>query len=179
MPTPGMPSPVKALGQARPSGASMAPQARCCSPAALQRRLPILAWLPDYSVSWLKMDAIAGLSVGLTVIPQALAYAEVAALPPQVRRLPPLPPRSSLSTVPGAEQKCVASPPDRQGTRTPAPWGPPEGLACSLQHVTALGQTHAPVTALATLVTRRHWTSSAGLPEGPGSMTHEKVFLDS
>ncbi|XP_025783463.1 sodium-independent sulfate anion transporter [Puma concolor] len=78
-----MPSPVKALGQARPSGASMAPQARCCSPAALQRRLPILAWLPDYSVSWLKMDAIAGLSVGLTVIPQALAYAEVAALPPQ------------------------------------------------------------------------------------------------
>ncbi|GAB5581388.1 prestin isoform X1 [Prionailurus iriomotensis] len=78
-----MPSPVKALGQARPSGASMPPQARCCSPAALQRRLPILAWLPDYSVSWLKMDAIAGLSVGLTVIPQALAYAEVAALPPQ------------------------------------------------------------------------------------------------
>ncbi|XP_026908329.1 sodium-independent sulfate anion transporter isoform X1 [Acinonyx jubatus] len=78
-----MPSPVKALGQARPSAASMAPQARCCSPAALQRRLPILAWLPDYSVSWLKMDAIAGLSVGLTVIPQALAYAEVAALPPQ------------------------------------------------------------------------------------------------
>nr|XP_060501173.1 sodium-independent sulfate anion transporter [Panthera onca] len=83
MPTPGMPSPVKALGQARPSGASMAPQARCCSPAALQRRLPILAWLPDYSMSWLKMDAVAGLSVGLTVIPQALAYAEVAALPPQ------------------------------------------------------------------------------------------------
>ncbi|XP_003997343.6 sodium-independent sulfate anion transporter isoform X2 [Felis catus] len=78
-----MPSPVKALGQARPSGANMAPQARCCSPAALQRRLPILAWLPDYSVSWLKMDAIAGLSVGLTVIPQALAYAEVAALPPE------------------------------------------------------------------------------------------------
>uniref|UniRef100_A0A8C0K878 Sodium-independent sulfate anion transporter n=1 Tax=Canis lupus dingo TaxID=286419 RepID=A0A8C0K878_CANLU len=47
------------------------------------RRLPILAWLPDYSVQWLKMDFIAGLSVGLTVIPQALAYAEVAGLPPQ------------------------------------------------------------------------------------------------
>ncbi|XP_039082416.1 sodium-independent sulfate anion transporter isoform X2 [Hyaena hyaena] len=78
-----MPSSVKALGQTRPSGASMAPQARCCSPAALQRRLPVLAWLPDYSVEWLKMDFIAGLSVGLTVIPQALAYAEVAGLPPQ------------------------------------------------------------------------------------------------
>nr|XP_014719372.2 sodium-independent sulfate anion transporter isoform X1 [Equus asinus] len=78
-----MPSSVKALGQARPSGAGMAPQACCCSPAAVQRRLPILAWLPDYSMQWLKMDFIAGLSVGLTVIPQALAYAEVAGLPPQ------------------------------------------------------------------------------------------------
>ncbi|XP_077710656.1 sodium-independent sulfate anion transporter isoform X2 [Canis aureus] len=78
-----MPSSLKALGQARPSGASMAPSAGCCSPAAVQRRLPILAWLPDYSVQWLKMDFIAGLSVGLTVIPQALAYAEVAGLPPQ------------------------------------------------------------------------------------------------
>ncbi|XP_064439692.1 sodium-independent sulfate anion transporter isoform X6 [Mirounga angustirostris] len=78
-----MPSSVKALGQARPPGASMAPQAHCCSPAAVQRRLPILAWLPDYSLQWLKMDFIAGLSVGLTVIPQALAYAEVAGLPPQ------------------------------------------------------------------------------------------------
>uniref|UniRef100_A0A8C4LEX3 Sodium-independent sulfate anion transporter n=1 Tax=Equus asinus asinus TaxID=83772 RepID=A0A8C4LEX3_EQUAS len=66
-----------------PSGAGMAPQACCCSPAAVQRRLPILAWLPDYSMQWLKMDFIAGLSVGLTVIPQALAYAEVAGLPPQ------------------------------------------------------------------------------------------------
>jgi len=61
----------------------MAPQTHCCSPAAVQRRLPILAWLPDYSLQWLKMDFIAGLSVGLTVIPQALAYAEVAGLPPQ------------------------------------------------------------------------------------------------
>ncbi|XP_059003300.1 sodium-independent sulfate anion transporter isoform X3 [Mustela lutreola] len=78
-----MPSSVKALGQARPSGAGMAPQTRCCSLAAVQRRLPILAWLPNYSLRWLKMDLVAGLSVGLTVVPQALAYAEVAGLPPQ------------------------------------------------------------------------------------------------
>lgn len=55
----------------------------CCSRAALRKWLPILAWLPHYSVHWLKMDFIAGLSVALTVIPQALAYAEVAGLPPQ------------------------------------------------------------------------------------------------
>ncbi|XP_008827069.1 sodium-independent sulfate anion transporter isoform X1 [Nannospalax galili] len=61
----------------------MAPDTCSCSQAALQQRLPILAWLPNYSIQWLKMDFIAGLSVGLTVIPQALAYAEVAGLPPQ------------------------------------------------------------------------------------------------
>ncbi|PNI14224.1 SLC26A11 isoform 10, partial [Pan troglodytes] len=77
-----MPSSVTALGQARSSGPGMAPSACCCSPAAVQRRLPILAWLPSYSLQWLKMDFVAGLSVGLTAIPQALAYAEVAGLPP-------------------------------------------------------------------------------------------------
>ncbi|XP_078230987.1 sodium-independent sulfate anion transporter isoform X5 [Callithrix jacchus] len=75
--------PKKMLGQARFSSPGMAPNTCCCSPAALQRKLPILAWLPNYSLQWLKMDFIAGLSVGLTVIPQALAYAEVAGLPPQ------------------------------------------------------------------------------------------------
>ncbi|XP_073876936.1 sodium-independent sulfate anion transporter isoform X5 [Macaca fascicularis] len=78
-----MPSSVTALGQARSSGPGMASSACCCSPAAVQRRLPIMAWLPNYSLQWLKMDFIAGLSVGLTAIPQALAYAEVAGLPPQ------------------------------------------------------------------------------------------------
>ncbi|KAM9494072.1 sodium-independent sulfate anion transporter isoform 1-T5 [Clarias gariepinus] len=54
--------------------------ARCCSVAVLRSRLPVLTWLPAYTLSWLKMDVLAGLTVGLTVIPQALAYAEVAGL---------------------------------------------------------------------------------------------------
>ncbi|XP_045381742.1 sodium-independent sulfate anion transporter [Lemur catta] len=78
-----MPSFMKALGQAGSCSPGMTPNTGCCSPGAVQRWLPILAWLPDYSMQWLKMDVIAGLSVGLTVIPQALAYAEVAGLPPQ------------------------------------------------------------------------------------------------
>ncbi|KAM7067108.1 sodium-independent sulfate anion transporter isoform 1-T1 [Molossus nigricans] len=61
----------------------MAPRTRCCSLTTLRRWLPILAWMPNYSLQWLKMDFIAGLSVTLMVIPQALAYAEVAGLPPQ------------------------------------------------------------------------------------------------
>ncbi|XP_039595140.1 sodium-independent sulfate anion transporter isoform X1 [Polypterus senegalus] len=55
----------------------------CCSYAAVRKRLPILNWLPQYSLQWLKLDLIAGLTVGLTVVPQALAYAEVAGLPVQ------------------------------------------------------------------------------------------------
>ncbi|KFO35687.1 sodium-independent sulfate anion transporter isoform X2 [Fukomys damarensis] len=77
-----MPSSVDALGQACSPGCSLA-LSTCCSVSAWQRRLPVLAWLPVYSLQWLKMDFIAGLSVGLTVVPQALAYAEVAGLPPQ------------------------------------------------------------------------------------------------
>uniref|UniRef100_A0A8D0EXM7 Solute carrier family 26 member 11 n=1 Tax=Strix occidentalis caurina TaxID=311401 RepID=A0A8D0EXM7_STROC len=46
-------------------------------------RLPVLGWLPRYSGAWLQLDLVAGLTVGLTVVPQALAYAEVAGLPLQ------------------------------------------------------------------------------------------------
>lgn len=109
-----MPSSTKSLGQARPPSLDMAPDTCCCAPAALQRRLPILAWLPGYSLHWLRMDFIAGLSVGLTVIPQALAYAEVAGLPPQVKWPCPLhgliPPWSSASVH---RRKCQQWSPTR------------------------------------------------------------------
>ncbi|NXP37416.1 S2611 protein, partial [Leiothrix lutea] len=51
---------------------------RCPRPA-----LPILRWLPRYSRAWLPLDLLAGLAVGLTAVPQALAYAELAGLPLQ------------------------------------------------------------------------------------------------
>ncbi|XP_034150065.1 sodium-independent sulfate anion transporter [Esox lucius] len=57
--------------------------ASCCSCRTLQALLPILTWLPKYRLSWLQMDLVAGLTVGLTTVPQALAYAEVAGLPVQ------------------------------------------------------------------------------------------------
>ncbi|XP_076001865.1 sodium-independent sulfate anion transporter isoform X1 [Genypterus blacodes] len=55
----------------------------CWSYNCLRTWLPILSWLPRYNLRWLQMDLIAGLTVGLTVVPQALAYAEVAGLPVQ------------------------------------------------------------------------------------------------
>ncbi|KRG00735.1 uncharacterized protein Dmoj_GI23990, isoform B [Drosophila mojavensis] len=47
----------------------------------LHKRLPILRWLPAYRSEDAICDLVAGISVGLTVIPQALAYAGIAGLP--------------------------------------------------------------------------------------------------
>lgn len=44
---------------------------------------PILVWLPKYELNWMQSDLIAGLTVGLTVVPQGLAYAQIAGLPVQ------------------------------------------------------------------------------------------------
>ncbi|XP_061866856.1 sodium-independent sulfate anion transporter isoform X7 [Colius striatus] len=54
-----------------------------CGCAEPRRLLPVLRWLPRYSLRCLRLDLLAGLSVGLTVVPQALAYAELAGLPLQ------------------------------------------------------------------------------------------------
>ena len=53
----------------------------------LMRRIPILTWLPKYNSKDAVGDFVAGLTVGLTVIPQALAYSSIAGLPPQVCRV--------------------------------------------------------------------------------------------
>lgn len=51
----------------------------------LYKRLPILRWLPRYKVQDIAADLVAGITVGITVIPQGLAYATIAVLPPQVK----------------------------------------------------------------------------------------------
>ncbi|XP_065562850.1 sodium-independent sulfate anion transporter-like isoform X2 [Artemia franciscana] len=49
----------------------------------LYSRLPILQWVSKITIASLLSDLIAGFSVGLTLVPQSLAYATVAGLPPQ------------------------------------------------------------------------------------------------
>ena len=51
--------------------------------SALARYVPIIAWLPRYDRSWLRFDLIAALTVWAIVVPQSIAYADIAGLPPQ------------------------------------------------------------------------------------------------
>lgn len=50
-------------------------------PETVQRVLPITAWLPAYERDWLRADVLAGLTMWAILVPQALAYAELAGMP--------------------------------------------------------------------------------------------------
>ena len=50
----------------------------------LNRKVPVTDWLPKYNLEYFVSDLIAGITVGLTVIPQGIAYSLIAGLPPQV-----------------------------------------------------------------------------------------------
>jgi high affinity sulfate transporter 1 len=51
--------------------------------SGIARYLPILGWLPGYRVAGLPRDVIAAVTVWALVVPQAIAYAQIAGLPPQ------------------------------------------------------------------------------------------------
>ena len=64
----------QAIKDLRPSG-------RACV-SYFKRLLPSTNWVPRYNLRWLLGDGIAGVTVGLVVIPQAMAYAQLAGLSP-------------------------------------------------------------------------------------------------
>ena len=47
----------------------------------LTRYLPILSWLPSYQRSWLRFDLIAGATVWAVIVPEAVAYSQLAGVP--------------------------------------------------------------------------------------------------
>jgi hypothetical protein len=49
----------------------------------IRRFIPILSWLPAYDRSWLPSTSFAGLTLWGLVVPEAMAYAGIAGLPPQ------------------------------------------------------------------------------------------------
>ena len=48
----------------------------------MQRIFPFLHWLPHYNKRWVAKDIVAGLTVGILLIPQGMAYAMIAGMPP-------------------------------------------------------------------------------------------------
>ncbi|KAH6720168.1 sulfate permease [Leptodontidium sp. MPI-SDFR-AT-0119] len=58
-----------------------APQLPSATAHYLLDKVPIVSWLPRYHPSWLLTDAIAGLTIGVMLIPQGLAYAKIATIP--------------------------------------------------------------------------------------------------
>ena len=52
-------------------------------PTGVRRFVPILGWLPAYDRSLLRFDVIAGVTVWGLLVPEMIAYAGLAGLPPQ------------------------------------------------------------------------------------------------
>lgn len=50
----------------------------------IKQVIPILQWLPQYNSEKAISDVVAGITVGLTIIPQSIAYAVLAGLSPEV-----------------------------------------------------------------------------------------------
>ena len=85
----GWPLPVERHGQSATAspiraryGRSVSNQAAAKSPASLTRRyLPGIWVLRGYQRTWLRGDLLAGVTVAAYLVPQVMAYAEVAGLP--------------------------------------------------------------------------------------------------
>lgn len=58
---------------------------KSCSDAIV-KYVPVLGWLPQYTQMKAVSDLIAGITLGLTMIPQSMAYAALAGLTAQVFR---------------------------------------------------------------------------------------------
>ena len=48
----------------------------------IRKIFPFLTWLKGYQISFLRGDILAGLTVAIVLIPQSMAYALLAGLPP-------------------------------------------------------------------------------------------------
>ena len=53
------------------------------STRSMKSIFPILEWLPKYDKSWLRWDLIAALTVWALLVPEGMAYAGIAGMPPE------------------------------------------------------------------------------------------------
>lgn len=74
-------APSRATANGRDRGPSLGSPA--VRPGWMSRVLPIVGWLPTYQRSWLRTDVIAGLTVTAILIPEGMAYAQLAGVGPE------------------------------------------------------------------------------------------------
>lgn len=74
----------------------------------LKRFIPILEWLPAYKKSQLSGDLSAGITVGIMLIPQGMAYAMLAGLPPVFGLYASLIPQITYALLGTSRQLSVA-----------------------------------------------------------------------
>ena len=53
------------------------------SKKSLNRYVPSIGWMRTYPREWLRDDLVSGLVVGMIMVPVAMAYAQMAGVPPQ------------------------------------------------------------------------------------------------
>ncbi len=70
---------IDASKSSRPATPSHTAQVR----RALAGYFPILGWVPSYQRKWLKADLIGGLTIWGLLIPEGMAYAQLAGMPPE------------------------------------------------------------------------------------------------
>ncbi len=79
-----MQRPARSLRPTRPLAPTTASTTRSGVGRLLRRHLPVLTWLPQYRRADLSGDLLAGAVVAIVLVPQAMAYALLAGLPPQM-----------------------------------------------------------------------------------------------
>lgn len=64
----------------RKAGAAL-PRIPSATGQYLIEKVPIVQWVTQYDPKWILSDFIAGMTIGVMMIPQALAYAKIATIP--------------------------------------------------------------------------------------------------
>ncbi|KAF3759891.1 sulfate permease [Cryphonectria parasitica EP155] len=72
-------------------------------------KVPIIQWLPQYNPRWIVNDLIAGITIGVLLVPQSLAYAKVANIPEQYGLISSWIP-TALYTIMGTSKDLTAGP---------------------------------------------------------------------
>jgi solute carrier family 26 (sodium-independent sulfate anion transporter), member 11 len=71
------------LQRAKRDGARAARSLPSATADYFVEKVPVIQWLPRYHPRWLLNDVLAGITVGVLLIPQSLAYAKIATIPGQ------------------------------------------------------------------------------------------------